>query len=42
MFTYVYARGAHKGYLDKKYLGIAEKNFDSMITEFIKTDKKVL
>jgi unsaturated rhamnogalacturonyl hydrolase len=42
MFTYAYARGAHKGYLDKKYLGIAERNFESMIKEFIKIDEKGL
>jgi unsaturated rhamnogalacturonyl hydrolase len=38
MFTYVFARGAHKGYLDKKYLGIAGKNFENMIKEFIRVD----
>lgn len=42
MFTYAYARGARKGYLDKKYLGIAEKNFDSMIKEFVRTDEQGL
>jgi unsaturated rhamnogalacturonyl hydrolase len=36
MFTYAYARGAHKGYLPAKYLRIAERNFDSMIKEFIR------
>jgi unsaturated rhamnogalacturonyl hydrolase len=39
MFTYVFAKGAHKGYLNKKYLGIANRNFDSMIKEFIRVDK---
>jgi unsaturated rhamnogalacturonyl hydrolase len=39
MFTYVFARGAHKGYLDKKYLEIAEKNFENILKEFIRTDK---
>jgi unsaturated rhamnogalacturonyl hydrolase len=39
MFTYVFARGAHRGYLDKKYLGIAEKNFENMLKEFIRVDK---
>lgn len=42
MFTYVFARGAHKGYLDKKYLDIANINFDNMIKEFIRTDKNGL
>jgi unsaturated rhamnogalacturonyl hydrolase len=35
MFTYVFARGAHEGYLDKKYLDIAEKAFDSLVNELI-------
>ena len=39
MFTYVFARGAHKDYLDKKYLDIANRNFESMIKEFIRVDK---
>jgi len=38
MFTYVFAKGARKGYLDKKYLEIANRNFDSMIKEFIRVD----
>jgi unsaturated rhamnogalacturonyl hydrolase len=42
MFTYVFARGAHKGYLDKKYLAIAERNFDNIIKEFIRVDKEGL
>jgi unsaturated rhamnogalacturonyl hydrolase len=42
MFTYVFARGAHKGYLDKKYLEIANKNFDNIIKEFIRVDKNGL
>jgi len=40
MFTYVFARGAHKGYLDGKYLGIAEKAFDNLIKELITVDEK--
>ena len=42
MFTYVFARGAHKGYLDKKYLGIANRNFDNIIKEFIRVDNNGL
>jgi unsaturated rhamnogalacturonyl hydrolase len=42
MFTYVFARGAHKGYLDKKYLEIASRNFDNIIKEFIRVDKNGL
>jgi unsaturated rhamnogalacturonyl hydrolase len=39
MFTYVFARGAHEGYLDEKYLAIANRNFDNIIKEFIRIDK---
>jgi unsaturated rhamnogalacturonyl hydrolase len=39
MFTFVFAKGAHKGYLDKKYLDIANRTFESMLKEFIITDK---
>jgi unsaturated rhamnogalacturonyl hydrolase len=42
MFTYAFARGAHKGYIGKEYLGIAEKCFDSIIKEFVKTDENGL
>lgn len=38
MYTFVFARGANKGYLDKKYLDIAHETFDSIITEFITVD----
>jgi unsaturated rhamnogalacturonyl hydrolase len=34
----VFARGAHKGYLDRKYLSIAERNFENIIKEFIRVD----
>ena len=40
MYAYVFARGAHKGYLDKKYLGIAENVFDNIIKELITVDEK--
>lgn len=40
MFAYVFARGAHKGYLDSKYLAIADKAFDSIIKELITVDEK--
>jgi unsaturated rhamnogalacturonyl hydrolase len=39
MFTYVFARGVHKGYLNTKYLVIANNNFDNIIKEFIRVDK---
>ena len=37
MFIYTFAKGAKNGYLDKKYLYIAEKAFESMVTVMIKT-----
>jgi len=42
MFTYVFARGANKGYLDKKYLDIANETFDGIIKELITEDEKGL
>jgi unsaturated rhamnogalacturonyl hydrolase len=40
MFTYVFARGAHNGYLDDKFLGIAGKAFNDIIRELITIDDK--
>jgi unsaturated rhamnogalacturonyl hydrolase len=40
MYTYAFARGVHKGYLDKKYLGIAENAFEGIIKELITVDEK--
>jgi unsaturated rhamnogalacturonyl hydrolase len=42
MFTYVFARGAKKGYLDSKYLGIANASFDGILKELITVDEKGL
>jgi unsaturated rhamnogalacturonyl hydrolase len=42
MFTYVFARGANKGYLEKKYLDIANEAFDSIVKELITEDKNGL
>jgi unsaturated rhamnogalacturonyl hydrolase len=42
MYTYAFARGAHKGYLDAKFLAIAEKAFDGIIKELITVDEKGL
>ncbi len=42
MFTYVFAKGAHKGYLDQKFLAIANDAFDCMIRELITADDKGL
>jgi len=40
MYTYAFARGVHNGYLDKKYLSIANKSFDAIIRELITVDRK--
>jgi unsaturated rhamnogalacturonyl hydrolase len=37
MFIYTFAKGAKNGYLDQKYLEIANKSFDSMVEVMIKT-----
>lgn len=37
MFIYTFAKSAKKGYLNKKYLKIAEKSFDSMKINMIRT-----
>jgi unsaturated rhamnogalacturonyl hydrolase len=42
MYAYVFARGAHRGYLDKKYLGIAETAFENIIKELITVDENGL
>lgn len=39
MFVYAYAKGVKNGYLDKSYLDMANKSFDSMLEKFIITDK---
>lgn len=40
MYTYAFARGAHKNWLDKKYLSIANSTFDGIIKELISVDNK--
>ena len=42
MYTYVFAKGVHKGYLDKKYLSIANEAFDGIIKELVSVDQKGL
>jgi unsaturated rhamnogalacturonyl hydrolase len=42
MYTYAFARGAHRGYLDKKYLTIANSAFDGILKELITVDEKDL
>jgi unsaturated rhamnogalacturonyl hydrolase len=39
MYAYAFARGAHKGYLDKKYLDIANSAFDGILKELITVGK---
>ena len=40
MFTYVFAKGARLGYLDKKYRKIAGNAFDGIIKELVTVDEK--
>jgi unsaturated rhamnogalacturonyl hydrolase len=42
MYTYVYAKGARLGYLDKKYRDIANSAFDGIIKNLITVDDKGL
>ncbi len=42
MYAYVFAKGARKGYLDKKYRTIAESSFDGIVKELITVDAKGL
>jgi unsaturated rhamnogalacturonyl hydrolase len=42
MFTYVFAKGARLGYLDKKYREIAGTSFEGIIKELITVDEKGL
>jgi unsaturated rhamnogalacturonyl hydrolase len=42
MYTYVFARGVHKGYLDNKYLAIANSTFDGILKELISVDENGL
>lgn len=40
MYIYAFAKGAHKGYLDKKYLDIANNSFNAFIKELVTVDRK--
>jgi unsaturated rhamnogalacturonyl hydrolase len=42
MYAYAFARGAHKGYLEKKYLDISNSAFDGILKELITVDNKGL
>lgn len=38
MFTYAFAKGARKGYLDKKYLAAAKESFQGIVNNLISVD----
>jgi unsaturated rhamnogalacturonyl hydrolase len=40
MFTYAYAKGAHKGYIGRKYLAAAKESFEGIKMQFISIDGK--
>lgn len=42
MYTYVFAKGARLGYLDKKYRRIARSSFNGILKELITVDKQGL
>jgi unsaturated rhamnogalacturonyl hydrolase len=42
MFAYVFARGAHKGFLDQKFLAVADSSFSNIIRHLITVDEKGL
>ena len=39
MYAYAFAKGANKGYLDKKFLDIAGETFDNIVRELITVDE---
>lgn len=39
MFTYAFAKGVRKGYLDKKYLAVAEKAFSGLINNLVSVEE---
>ncbi|MDP3682289.1 MAG: glycoside hydrolase family 88 protein, partial [Ignavibacteria bacterium] len=40
MFTYAFAKGANKGYLDKKYLAFAKESFNGAVENLVTVDDK--
>ena len=40
MFAYVFAKGSHKGYLDKSYLTSAQQAYDGLLKNYIYVDSK--
>ncbi|MEN3323188.1 glycoside hydrolase family 88 protein [Mariniflexile soesokkakense] len=39
MFTYAFAKGVRKGYLDKKYLEVANKAYDALIKDLVSVEE---
>jgi unsaturated rhamnogalacturonyl hydrolase len=39
MFIYTYAKAAHKGYIDKKYLSVAKTSFKNYVKHLIRKEK---
>ncbi len=40
MFAYVFAKGAHKGFLDQKFLAVADSSFSNIVRHLITVDEK--
>jgi unsaturated rhamnogalacturonyl hydrolase len=40
MFTYAFAKGARKGYLDRKYLAAAKESFQGIVKNLVSVDAK--
>jgi unsaturated rhamnogalacturonyl hydrolase len=40
MFVYAFAKGAHKGYLNKKYLTVAQESFNGILDSLVTVDSK--
>jgi rhamnogalacturonyl hydrolase YesR len=40
MFTYMLAKGVRLGYLDKKYLAVAQKGYEGILKNFVETDSE--
>jgi unsaturated rhamnogalacturonyl hydrolase len=39
MFVYAFAKGAHKGYLDEKYLELAQESFTGILDSMVTVDE---
>ncbi|UZR97627.1 glycoside hydrolase family 88/105 protein [Chondrinema litorale] len=39
MFVYAIAKGVNKGYLDKKYIKVAEKGYEGVLNEFVEVNE---